>query len=887
MANKLYEEDYIKAIADAIRSKNGTSDRYTVSQMAAAIIAIPVNITPTKTLESITATKTKTTYNVGDVLDISDIVVIANYSDGASADVTKSANIDTSSVNMDTANNFNILVSYVENGITKTTKILIDVVNKQVNKKGYIALTFDDGYANKYGESMMNVLNEQSITFGRAIFTNSTYQGSDSNTTYYSLDQYKEMHDSGVEIMVHAPTPNNGYINGTKNAALTSDWLKTWLNTTAYAIYVNANKDKILSMLTTNICVVPYKTGFESKDLTNDMVVDLATDRDYKSFITDSRYRLFSVPTVYLNIANPIDDTTSYELGKSDYTNSVCYNRVLADDVTEDFIKGLSDKGAFICLHDQFASNPESLNNIIKWCKENNIDIISNTELVDKLKKTIEEDPVVPQTGTWQLKETTGKNYVILGTDDDNQGNPKFFRLLRSYGLPYTMNVEAENATTSRMLGTDVDDTIFINSDAAALFKDNVSVVDFGKYLHDSGLGEVAQHGASGKTLWDSEKLTGDFLTSLHTTYTEAGGTKTEDELKAAIIEALKDTDGSQDASYVIESRNILKEAFGFPIKTVGNWGGAPSVTIDGITLDLNAIKNTKNYDWRKHNYTVVGSNLVKAFMNYADPWNLPRITSDVSSVADIIATIPAGKACEFFWHAPFSDESNIDTWRTLLSHIKGLVDAGKTEVITRSKYYELGEFVDNPITKISIVSTASNIKVGESIDTGKYVVTASYTDGSTSDVSDEAIIDISGVNTDSAGKYTVVANYRGFIASVNVSVIEAQDYTVPEGLKDKDYWFIFKDNTKDMYFAGNTTGTFGEAYMSASILAFTNCTAGNMNGWKSSDGKVWEQTDTDEIHSKTIKTTSGEKIFDFDLAAKDSITWLETSGNFNITYPY
>lgn len=41
MANKLYEETDIAAIATAIRGKNGSSDTYTVSQMANAIANIP------------------------------------------------------------------------------------------------------------------------------------------------------------------------------------------------------------------------------------------------------------------------------------------------------------------------------------------------------------------------------------------------------------------------------------------------------------------------------------------------------------------------------------------------------------------------------------------------------------------------------------------------------------------------------------------------------------------------------------------------------------------------------------------------------------------------------------------------------------------------------
>jgi hypothetical protein len=41
MSNKLYEESDIQAIANAIRSKNGSSDTYTVSQMSSAIDNIP------------------------------------------------------------------------------------------------------------------------------------------------------------------------------------------------------------------------------------------------------------------------------------------------------------------------------------------------------------------------------------------------------------------------------------------------------------------------------------------------------------------------------------------------------------------------------------------------------------------------------------------------------------------------------------------------------------------------------------------------------------------------------------------------------------------------------------------------------------------------------
>lgn len=40
MAKKLYEESGIRAIADAIREKNGLTETYTVSEMAAAVLAL-------------------------------------------------------------------------------------------------------------------------------------------------------------------------------------------------------------------------------------------------------------------------------------------------------------------------------------------------------------------------------------------------------------------------------------------------------------------------------------------------------------------------------------------------------------------------------------------------------------------------------------------------------------------------------------------------------------------------------------------------------------------------------------------------------------------------------------------------------------------------------
>lgn len=521
---------------------------------------------------------------------------------------------------------------------------------------------------------------------------------------------------------------------------------------------------------------------------------------------------------------------------------------------------------------------------------ENNVTKTTSIDItVSAVTPEPEPSPVVPQTGTWQLKTTTGKKYIILGTDDDNNGNPKYFRLLRTYGFPYTMNTEAETVSKLKALGSDVDDTIFTDTDAPALFPAGVDVVTLGKYLHDNNLGEVAQHGASSSALWDSEKLTGDFLTSLHSTYVEQGGTKTEDELRTAIMEQLADTDGSQGAVYVDNSRATLEELYGFPIYTVGLWGGSPTATIDGIECNLNSIKGTSNYDWRAKNYTAVGA-LVGQFGTNKSTYDLARVACGVDDVASYIDRIKADKVCEFFWHMPFNDEPDISKWRTLFDYIKGLVDTGKVEVVTRKQYAELGEYVENPIISLSLVRDGS-LNVGDVDTDGAYTITVTYADGTTENLSTEVILDRSAVNTEESGSYIVNAYYRGFTASTNV-VVTSAGYSLPDGLKSTDYWFVYSNNSSGNWYCGNYSKALSNAFKTNNkILQFTASeSGGKINGWKSADnGVTWEQVTTNRtawnLNITTNRTSDTDGGYQFNSQYNDDITWLETSGNFEITY--
>lgn len=407
----------------------------------------------------------------------------------------------------------------------------------------------------------------------------------------------------------------------------------------------------------------------------------------------------------------------------------------------------------------------------------------SDPILVSNIATAIASIPYTPPTpvptGTWQLKTTSGKKYIIIGTDDDNAGNTKFFRLLRTYGFPYTMNVEAETASKNppQNLGSDVDTTIFDENDAPSIFPTDTDVVTLGQYLRTSGLGEVAQHGSSGKVLWDSTELTGSKLDAIYSTYTTGGGQKTKEELKAVIMSQLADTDVAQGATYVQTARATLQSIYGFPINTVGIWGGKPDITVDGVYLDLTSVKGWSNYPWRTNGYKAASTILGNGVHSNSTPYNISRQLDETQ--ADAIAhlnQIPYGHAHEFFWHQPFSDIGNT-ALRGLFDAIAAEITAGKAEVVTRSQYEALGEYVQNPV--VSISATRADITVGDTDTKSAYHVTATYADNTTADVSSEAVVWNDTVDTSTEGVYSVPVTYRGKNVILSVVVTSGGSQSV------------------------------------------------------------------------------------------------------------
>ena len=78
----------------------------------------------TAELTGIGATKSKTTYTVGETLNTDDITVTGTYSDGSTKDLTNEASIDTSGVNMNADGVYVINVS-VDGGYTATISITV------------------------------------------------------------------------------------------------------------------------------------------------------------------------------------------------------------------------------------------------------------------------------------------------------------------------------------------------------------------------------------------------------------------------------------------------------------------------------------------------------------------------------------------------------------------------------------------------------------------------------------------------------------------------------------------------------------------------------------------------------------------------------------------
>ena len=194
-----------------------------------------------KTLVSITATKTKTSYTTDDEVTTDDITVIATYSDESTADVTSDAVIDTSNVIMNTVGNYDINISYGE----KITSITIIVEEAQTGTETVIYQVDSiegkcDGTKDaKVGDASTQWIKDKQY---RYIFDYEVTAVQDEETTIDIRDV--DGRDLGVIL-------NNAYVGQSMHV----DRVLTSLNTRQRQAFLLKSYDKTYSVKLTNVII--------------------------------------------------------------------------------------------------------------------------------------------------------------------------------------------------------------------------------------------------------------------------------------------------------------------------------------------------------------------------------------------------------------------------------------------------------------------------------------------------------------------------------------------------------------------------------------------------------------------------------------------------------
>lgn len=502
------------------------------------------------------------------------------------------------------------------------------------------------------------------------------------------------------------------------------------------------------------------------------------------------------------------------------------------------------------------------------------------SDLLLKLKAFIEGGgggrPQVPQTGTWQFKTTSTKGFLIIGKDDDIADQAKFVRMVNGYGYPVTLNTESVRLDERVSSDSDTANSLY-PSGTTANFPNGTTIKDLAKFVNANGLGEIAQHDESSKTLWSSANLD-DYMDGFFDTYTSGGGTKTKAELKEAILDKYADTDIVQGASRVTEQRAILEEALGFYILTIGQWGGTPNIIIDGITVGtFQNLKTGYNTLARQNNY-FADSYLADYSINKGViPFKIIRESNFSANNAEALceALYSDRRGAELFVHSIVNTDT-AEEWqafKAVMDKIKTYVDAGKIQVVTRKGLAALGEYVANPIKSVSLTTDAVEYQVGATITEANFVCKATLNDNTQVNCESDRILDLSSVDTTTAGAYTVTMWYRGFKTTCTVTVVSSS-MTLPEYVQQQTsgYYQTFRftndtDKCYCIYLTEASTGFNGDPYTYGGAWIWRPAVSGkNMRIFYSADGSAtWTELcnkNSPASLKSNVDTYFGERTF-------------------------
>lgn len=384
--------------------------------------------------------------------------------------------------------------------------------------------------------------------------------------------------------------------------------------------------------------------------------------------------------------------------------------------------------------------------------------------------------PVVPQTGTWQYKSTYPCGFMILGKDDDVADSAQFVRMINAYGWKVTLNSTQQCQSQSCNSDSDTEYSTYPANAPGPFFPNGCTINELNKFVIKYDLGEIAMHGVSAEKIWDSANLTGTTLDNYYATYTTGGGTKTKEEFKEAFIEKYADMDVAQGAPIVARKRKLLQAALDNWVYTIGTWGGNFDVVIDGINCgDSGAVNSTTQSISRSQNWMGDGQLNNQIVQKGPNPYWIYRDSSGLlpgQIEADCLLAYNSRCCIDAFHH--YYLNGTAEKWndfKTTLDILDSYVQQNKICVVTRKQYYELGEFVEHPITSISISTKNQYYNTGTTINESIFNIAANLDNGTTVVCQDDKILDLSNIDSSTEGTYTAYLEYRGFKAQCMVTI--------------------------------------------------------------------------------------------------------------------
>ena len=234
--------------------------------------------------------------------------------------------------------------------------------------------------------------------------------------------------------------------------------------------------------------------------------------------------------------------------------------------------------------------------------------------------------------------------------------------------------------------------------------------------------------------------------------------------------------DIAQGAPVVARKRKLLQAALNNWVYTIGTWGGAFDVIIDDINCGGSGpVNSTTQSISRSQNWMGDGQlNNQGTFVN-VNPYNIYRDSAGLfaNKIEEDLNSAYNNRCCIDLFHHYYLDgtAAKWNDFKTTMDTIQSYNDQGKIYVVTRKQYYELGEFVEHPITSLSFSTKNRIYSINKEFTESDFNMSANLDNGTSVECQADKIIDLSGIDSSEEGIYTAYLEYRGFKAQCSVTV--------------------------------------------------------------------------------------------------------------------